>query len=257
MPPHEVYIEAFVGSGAIFRNKRPAKASIVIDIDADVARYWRQHRPTSTTVICGDARSLLRERIYTGRELVYCDPPYPLAVRRWKEPYYRREMTSLKAHGELLAVLKSLPCAVMISGYRCELYDRALTSWRRVDYLAPIHRPPHFTTESLWMNYALERLHDWRYLGDSFRERERIKRKQSRWRRRLSSMPAMERLAMLDLLLELATSEAASPPGRPESSETARGSRSPKNSSPGSRQGRDRDPSPHSAIRFFSEHPPP
>ncbi len=29
------------------------------------------------------------------------------------------------------------------------------------------------------------------------------------------------------------------------------------NSSPGSRQGRDRDPSPHSAIRFFSEHPPP
>jgi len=256
MPPHELYIEAFVGSGAIFRNKRPAKASIVIDIDADVARYWRQHRPTSTTVICGDARSLLRDRTYTGRELVYCDPPYPRSTRRWQFPLYRHEMTD-KQHRELLATLKTLPCSVMISGYRCALYDRALAAWHRIDYLAPIHRPPHFAVESLWFNYELQALHDWRYLGNGFRERERIKRKQSRWRRRLSSMPAMERLAMLDLLLELATSEAASPPGRPESSETASRTRSPKNSSPGSRQGRDRDPSPHSAIRFFSEHPPP
>src|SRR6266568_2754391 len=158
MPPHEVYIEAFVGSGAIFRNKKPAKASIVIDIDADVACYWRAHRPTSTTVICGDARSLLRDRTYTGRELVYCDPPYPRSTRRWQFPLYRHEMTD-RQHRELQA------------------------------------------------------LHDWRYLGNGFRERERIKRKQSRWRRQLSSMPAMERLAMLDLLLELAT------PG------TARGSR--------------------------------
>ncbi len=198
MPPHEVYIEAFVGSGAIFRNKKPAKASIVIDIDADVACYWRAHRPTSTTVICGDARSLLRDRTYTGRELVYCDPPYPRSTRRWQFPLYRHEMTD-RQHRELLATLKTLPCSVMISGY--------------LDYLAPIHRPPHFAVESLWFNYELQALHDWRYLGNGFRERERIKRKQSRWRRQLSSMPAMERLAMLDLLLELAT------PG------TARGSR--------------------------------
>ncbi len=212
MPPHELYIEAFVGSGAIFRNKRPAKASIIIDIDADVARYWRAHRPASTTVICGDARSRLRDRTYTGRELVYCDPPYPRSTRRWQFPLYRHEMTD-KQHRELLATLKRLPCKVMISGYRCALYDRALTAWHRIDYLAPIHRPPHFAVESLWFNYQLEALHDWRYLGNGFRERERIKRKQSRWRQRLSSMPAMERLAMLDLLLELAT------PG------TARGSR--------------------------------
>ena len=33
MPPHRVYIEAFVGGGAVLKTKRPAQYSIAIDRD--------------------------------------------------------------------------------------------------------------------------------------------------------------------------------------------------------------------------------
>lgn len=54
------------------------------------------------------------------------------------------------------------------------------------------------------MNYPepLE-LHDYRYLGRDFRERERIKRKKQRWKQKLSTMPALERYAILSELADL------------------------------------------------------
>lgn len=36
MPPHDVYIEAFLGAGAIMRRKRPAGLNIGIEADAGV-----------------------------------------------------------------------------------------------------------------------------------------------------------------------------------------------------------------------------
>jgi hypothetical protein len=59
-------------------------------------------------------------------------------------------------------------------------------------------------TEWVWMNFTepLE-LHDYRYLGSNFRERERIKRKQKRWHARLLRMNSTERYAMLSVLEEL------------------------------------------------------
>jgi len=33
-PPHEVYIEPFLGGGAIMRQKRPALLNIGLDLDA-------------------------------------------------------------------------------------------------------------------------------------------------------------------------------------------------------------------------------
>jgi DNA adenine methylase len=43
-------------------------------------------------------------------------------------------------------------------------------------------------------------LHDYRYLGDDFRERERIKRKTKRWTAKLQSMPILERQALLSAI---------------------------------------------------------
>lgn len=209
MPPHDTYIEAFVGSGAILTRKKPATSTIVVDVDTDVADFWRRQRfPGGTRVVHDDAIRFLREFDYStaGRVLVYADPPYVLSARRSALPLYRHEMTDAQ-HAELLTVLRCLPCAVLLSGYRCALYDAALASWQRFDFQAMTHAGP--ALESVWINYPLQALHDWRYLGGNFRERERIKRKQERWRRRLSSMPAMERAAMLALLLELASPDAA------------------------------------------------
>jgi hypothetical protein len=48
------------------------------------------------------------------------------------------------------------------------------------------------------MNYeAPVELHEYRYLGNNFRERERIKRKTKRWTAKLQSMPILERQALL------------------------------------------------------------
>jgi site-specific DNA-adenine methylase len=36
MPPHDVYIEPFLGAGAVMRRKRPASVNLGIDIDPAV-----------------------------------------------------------------------------------------------------------------------------------------------------------------------------------------------------------------------------
>lgn len=43
MPPHQTYIEPFLGGGAIMRLKRPAVYNIGVDMDAEVIRDWRSH----------------------------------------------------------------------------------------------------------------------------------------------------------------------------------------------------------------------
>jgi hypothetical protein len=51
------------------------------------------------------------------------------------------------------------------------------------------------------MNYPTPvALHDYRYLGDNFRERERIKRKANRWVAKLQNMPVLERQALLSAI---------------------------------------------------------
>jgi hypothetical protein len=111
-------------------------------------------------------------------------------------------MMSDDDHLDLLAVLKSLPCMVMISGYWSELYERELQDWRSISYQT-MTRGGFPATEWLWMNYPEPfELHDYSFLGENFRERERIKRKKARWTERLKSMPALERFAILSMLQE-------------------------------------------------------
>ncbi|WP_203415563.1 hypothetical protein [Candidatus Scalindua japonica] len=51
------------------------------------------------------------------------------------------------------------------------------------------------------MNYNIPvEVHEYRYLGNNFRERERIKRKTQRWTARLQSMPILERQALLSAM---------------------------------------------------------
>lgn len=53
------------------------------------------------------------------------------------------------------------------------------------------------------MNYAApKRLHDYRYLGNDYRERERLGRKTKRWIERLNRLPELERQALLSAIYE-------------------------------------------------------
>lgn len=205
IPPHEVYIEAFVGSGAILRNKRPSRSSIAIDADPAAARDIASLDLPGLQVICGDALTFLRCYPWTGSEFVYLDPPYLMSARSCQKPLYRREFGAEEQHLELLSLIQSIKAPIAISGYESSLYAEKLADWRSISYQIGL-KSGKARTETLWMNYPQPvALHDYRYLGKDFRERENIRRMQRRWRAKLAAMPAMNRYALLAAMEEFST----------------------------------------------------
>lgn len=211
MPPHSVYIEAFLGSGAVLRNKRPAGRNIGIDrsqkalsLCLELAAGTSNH----LSLLDGDALKLLPSLklmmsdsfsflINQPDTLIYADPPYMTETRKGAD-IYDFEMSDAD-HERLLDILTSARCMVMISGYRSTLYDDLLTGFHRVDYMAQTRRG--MVPESLWMNFAPPvALHDYSHLGNDYRERERIKRKKARWAAKIKNMDRQERLAIMDIL---------------------------------------------------------
>jgi len=219
MPPHDVYIEPFLGGGAIMRRKHPAPLNIGIDKDKHVIKKWLTNssfascddersrmNPTLTSdddgsrfeFRCQDGMAFLSRYAFTGKELVYCDPPYVHSTRR-RSDLYRHEMTD-RQHSELLRIIRQLPCPVMISGYWSELYADALSDWRSLSFTSQTRGGPR--TEWVWYNFRTQALHDYSYLGQNFRERERIKRKRNRWIAKLSRMNPLERQALVAAIAE-------------------------------------------------------
>lgn len=190
MPPHRVYIEAFAGGASILRHKRPAQSNIAIERDLAQLALWANNRPPSTVLICADAFAFLQAYPFQGDELVYCDPPYLPSVRRRKRVY--KYEFSEGQHLELLKILGSLPCQVMVSGYPSALYDESLKGWDQELFQARTHAS--WVTECVWFNFQKPSvLHDARFLGDDFRERHTIRRRMTRLQRRLNSLSDPEK----------------------------------------------------------------
>ena len=161
------------------------------DIEIGTARY---------RLLVADALAFLRSYAFRGDELVYADPPYVRSTRRTRGRLYRYEMDD-QQHAALLQVLRRLPCAVMVSGYRSVLYEQTLGDWRHIEFQAQTRGGP--ATEVVWMNYPPPAdLHEYTHLGNTFRERERQKRQQARWVRKVAAKPLLEQKALLAGLLE-------------------------------------------------------
>lgn len=77
-----------------------------------------------------DAFKIIR-RFDAPTTLFYCDPPYVTSTRgeRWQNVAYRYELKDAD-HTRLAASLHQAEGHVLISGYRCELYDRLYEGWR-------------------------------------------------------------------------------------------------------------------------------
>jgi DNA adenine methylase len=197
MPPHAVYIESHLGGGAVLRHKRAAQTNFGIDIDPEVIRLWQHRYPNLCTLVNTDAAIFLEEFSYTGNELIYADPPYMRSLRR-KARIYRYEYEA-DQHVRLLQILKSVSCKVMLSGYDGTVYSAALQGWRKASFSAQSHAGPR--TECVWMNFdPPSRLHDGSFLGSTFRERQTVKRRQTRWLHRFECMAPGERQHLLSLL---------------------------------------------------------
>ncbi len=197
MPPHRTYIELFLGSAAIMRNKRQAEINIGIDLDdtlfTDDLTLRRGFK------FYGMCAMKFMERTFepcmdTRETLIYADPPYVHSTR-FKTNLYQHEMTD-EDHDRVLELLCSTNCNVMISGYDNPLYAARLCGWSRIKYNAMTRGGVR--QETLWFNFPQPTaLHDYRYLGEGYRERERIKRKKERWAMKLAALPTLERQAIL------------------------------------------------------------
>ena len=203
IPPHSVYIETHAGSAAVGLNKRPAKHNILIDINPSVTLglIAKVGEGAGWSIITSDAARWLRDYPFSGSEFIYADPPYLFSTRKQQRPLYDFEYDDAQ-HLELLTLLKQLPCPVMISGYWSQMYADILSGWHTVSFPA-VTRGGSLATEWLWMNYPEPfELHDYQYLGDNFRERERIKRKKARWVNKLTKLPNLERQVIMMALQE-------------------------------------------------------
>ena len=84
--------------------------------------------------------------------LHYVDPPYVHSTRqlRSRAPSYKHELTD-DMHRELAAGLAGLRGLVVVSGYRCELYDELFDGWQRIDAAAHADGARD-RVESLWLS---------------------------------------------------------------------------------------------------------
>lgn len=235
IPPHDVFVSAFLGDCAIMRRKLPAAASVGIDLDrANVERWAREQPIPGLRLYCCSGIDWLRHtfeldlvpspeaaavagsvdrppphstsaaaenggRIPRRRWFVYIDAPYMLSTRRSRRTLYAHEMSD-EQHAELLDVALRLPCQVMISHYPHPLYARLLAGWRTFTFMTQT-RGGRMAREQVWCNYpAPAELHDARYVGGDKRERERVRRRVRNWVDGLARMAPAERQAVLDAI---------------------------------------------------------
>ena len=201
MPPHDTYIESHLGGGAIMKRKPPAMRNIGVDIDIKTISEFKGDYPVE--LVRGCAHTYLRNYPYQGRELVYCDPPYLLSTRTSNRRY--RFDYGEEDHIELLELLKTLPCNIILSGYPSALYDNRLKGWQTMEL--QVMNQGGVRTEKLWFNFTIDRRHWVSFAGKNFTHRQCIKRKGENWGRRYKEMPRDERLVVLAAIMEAEAEE--------------------------------------------------
>jgi DNA adenine methylase len=231
IPRHRILVVPFAGHCGVVRNIKPAEHTIVIDQNPSVCQWWHDWRrtkkgrdleihncdgiewmrfsfgcteysnPSGRDAGSSDGRSSdTRATHSSGAEyFVFCDPPYVMSERSGGR-IYKCELTD-EDHQRLLGTVTKINAAryqIMMCGYSCDLYA-ALDPWESIDHRVPTRGG--LQDERIWMNYEIPvQLHDYQYIGDGRRSRERIRRRQKNWHEQLMQMSEQERLAMLEVL---------------------------------------------------------
>jgi site-specific DNA-adenine methylase len=213
MPPHDIYCELFLGNGAIQRKKKPAKYSILMDLDRAVINRWNEMYKNdgadrnAINLVTADAIQFLQNFRVTStifknmgiRVLIYLDPPYPMDSRSTKRDRYFCEMTD-DQHRMLMLAVQNFPANIVISSYPNPIYAEALSDWSTFTFTASTRGG--IATEQVWYNYPQPtELHDYRYIGADYRERELIAGRIARNTAKFNRMNPIERAAILESIL--------------------------------------------------------
>ncbi len=121
--------------------------------------------------------------------------------RRYRFDYEEQD------HIELLELLKTLPCNVILSGYPSALYDERLTGWRTLELQVMNHAGVR--TEKLWFNFTPDRVHWASWRGQEF---HRPPAHQAPCRELGEELPGTtreERLAVLAAMMAVGAEDAA------------------------------------------------
>lgn len=196
MGRHTTYLETHLGGGAIMKRKLPTINNIGIDLDPEALSNFECSYPVE--LINGCAHDFLKRYYFSGTELIYCDPPY-LRETRTSNRTYRFDYTK-QDHIDLVEILKSLPCQIILSGYPSALYDDLLEEWNAIELQVMSNGGPR--TEKLWFNYEMDRCFWATYAGKDKTDRQRIKRKAQRWKNNYQALPSGERLAIMASIME-------------------------------------------------------
>ena len=210
IPPHDVFITAFAGNCGILANKIQAPlANIAIELDAAVSHKWSMI--PGITSVNADARSYLLDLIAQFKDssckiFIFLDPPYLADVRSTKKPYYKHEMMDPASHEKLVGTMAQLNSInpgimMMLTHYPCKFYDDRLSQWRAMDIVGRSRKGN--TIERLYMNYPEpSQLHDVRFFGENFRQRELLSKAAKNLKRKFSSWTPLEKQYFLYKLNE-------------------------------------------------------
>lgn len=99
-----------------------------------------------------DAIEVMQSQDGSGT-LHYVDPPYVHITRHKgsKSDIYRHEMSD-QDHINLASALRGLVGFVVVSGYRCDLYNDLFSGWQRIDKQALADGGARERVESIWLS---------------------------------------------------------------------------------------------------------
>lgn len=201
IPPHKTYIEMFAGSGAIFRHKKKAYVTYIVDCNRSVIDAWHPYKADDLFLVHDNALNMISSvpDLFVP-VFIYLDPPYYYPSRRSVKAIYDCELTE-QDHEKLLTMACKVKHNCMISTYENLLYSSYLSSWRKKTFQVSVHGK--VTTEVIYMNYPEPtELHDYSYLGTDCWDRQRINRKIKARLATLDNLPILERNAIIQSILK-------------------------------------------------------
>ena len=197
IPKHFILLEPFAGSAAISNILNSPVPTFLNDCDQAVTDQLNCNNSPWIKVLNFDALFFLSLFIPGTTDIfAYCDPPYLKSTRSSSRDLYNFEMTLLQ-HRQFLSLIRTAKFNCMISHYKCDLYDSILYDWNQESTTVRYHNKT--TQETIYYNYpSPDILQSYSYVGDNSWDRQRIKRKISRWTSKLNSLPTLEKNSIIN-----------------------------------------------------------